>query len=171
MSKEEAETGIREYDFVSGYFEGRASVRRGLWGFIDEAGNEIIPCIYLSVRNFVDGMAIAQNESEKWGCIDVNGKEVIPFKYDRINDFLDGETLVAYVFSQPFSSGDHYGFGAYETEGYGYHIHYRFINKDGNETFAHDEYKEDTSFTAGAKTYTLNMPDNKTAKIKWGIKS
>ena len=49
-------------------------------GFIDKAGNLIIPCQYEACYN--NGGLIAVKKDGKWGFIDNNGKTVIPFEYD-----------------------------------------------------------------------------------------
>ena len=73
----------------------------GLWGFIDEAGDEIIEPQYIYAMDFEDGLAVVckgewkekngkyWNNGESWGVIDINGKEVIPCQYDEIDFFND----------------------------------------------------------------------------------
>ncbi len=56
---------------IKTYLEGRKK------GFVDEAGNEVIPCIYHDVKTFSGGKAQVQKEKDgQWMTIDVNGKEV-----------------------------------------------------------------------------------------------
>jgi hypothetical protein len=46
-------------------------------GFADEAGKEVIPCMYYDVKPFSGGKASVQKEKDgAWIFIDVNGKEV-----------------------------------------------------------------------------------------------
>jgi hypothetical protein len=48
-------------------------------GFVDENGNEVIPCIYHNVKAFSGGMAEVQEKADgPWFFIDVNGKKVKP---------------------------------------------------------------------------------------------
>ena len=73
----------------------------GLWGFIDESGNEIIKPQYLYAANFENGLAVVCKRGwkkgkgkfwhigELWGVIDINGKEVIPCQHDEIDVFND----------------------------------------------------------------------------------
>jgi len=62
------------------------------WGFIDQSGNEVIPCIYFSVMDFSEDLAAANNG--KWGFIDKNGNEVVPFVYDAVLSFSEGLAAV-----------------------------------------------------------------------------
>ena len=55
--------------------------KAGLWGFIDENGNEIIPCKYQSYCCFSQGLA-AVKENGKWGFINKKGETIISFEYD-----------------------------------------------------------------------------------------
>ena len=81
----------------------------GVWGFVDEGGNEIISPKYIYAYDFEDGLAIVckgqwttdekwdneynkgryWTEEELWGAIDKNGNEVIPFIFDEIKHFYD----------------------------------------------------------------------------------
>jgi hypothetical protein len=72
-----------KYDGINGSFsDGRMIVSINFpegrkKGFVDEAGNEVIQCIYYDVKPFSGGKANAQKEKDgKWIFIDVNGKEV-----------------------------------------------------------------------------------------------
>lgn len=70
------------------------------WGFIDEAGKEVIPCQYEytgSPPKFCEGLARVNDNSSargKWGFIDKSGKLVIPYKYDFACNFSGGLALV-----------------------------------------------------------------------------
>lgn len=89
------------YDQAGQYKDGMARVsRKGLWGFIDLAGKEVIPCKYTNVVDFDNGIAAVSIgklnieesfqyiEDEKFALIDKKGnyqseflfKEVLPFK-------------------------------------------------------------------------------------------
>ena len=103
------------YDGVGNFYEGEKLAAVELdekIGFIDRAGNLIIPFEYdagiekiisdelkkkhvfpASTISFKDGIALVIKKG-KWGGIDEMGKEVIPFKYDFIGDFNeDGEAF------------------------------------------------------------------------------
>lgn len=49
------------------------------WGFIDEQGNEVVPCKYTNSEApvFVDGVACVEVDGE-YGYIDKTGKEIVP---------------------------------------------------------------------------------------------
>ena len=54
----------------------RAPVKRNnLWGFIDEAGKEVIPCVFADVQNYSEGYA-AVYRNNVWFFIDVFGKPI-----------------------------------------------------------------------------------------------
>ena len=81
----------------------------GIWGFVNEAGEEVIPPQYIYADDFDNGIAIVAKgkwtidpkwdnkynqgrywtEEELWGAIDKNGNEVIPFIFDEIKHFYD----------------------------------------------------------------------------------
>jgi hypothetical protein len=102
--------------------EGRfAAKRKGYWGFLDENGEEVIPCQYLSVRSFSHDRA-SVDFIDGQGVIDTEGNWTIkPFKYkgaslslDRIHDDL-------YVFS---------------TTPHGYEpARYGLVNSEGKEIY------------------------------------
>ena len=91
------------YDQASTFSDGMAKVNRnGLWGFINQNGDEIIPCRYLSALDFKEGLAavsigdliITENFSfpnnEKYGVINKEGKVVIPFEFKEIGLYIKG---------------------------------------------------------------------------------
>lgn len=81
----------------------------GTWGFVDEAGKEVIAPQYIYANDFENGIAIVAKgkwtidpkwdnkynqgrywtEEELWGGIDKNGSEVIPCIFDEIKYFSD----------------------------------------------------------------------------------
>ena len=81
----------------------------GVWGYVDENGNEVISPQYIYANDFENGIAIVckgkwtidkkwdnecntgryWTEVELWGAIDKNGNEVIPFVFDEIKYFND----------------------------------------------------------------------------------
>ena len=68
-----------------------AVVLNGAAGFIDEAGKNVIPCIYepdfdIRYNYCFYGNCANVKQGGKWGVIDVNNHVVIPFIYD---DFLE----------------------------------------------------------------------------------
>lgn len=81
----------------------------GTWGYVNEAGDEIVAPQYIYASDFFEGMAIVckgewtidkkwdnkynkgryWTEQELWGAIDKVGNEVIPFVFDEIKFFND----------------------------------------------------------------------------------
>ena len=73
----------REYDWVSIFSEGLASVKLdGKYGFIDKTGREVVPMIYDSAGSFLEGLARVKLD-DKFGFIDHTGKEVVSLIYDN----------------------------------------------------------------------------------------
>lgn len=66
----------------------------GKFGFADEGGNVVIPCIWYSVYPFSDGLAAVCDENGKWGYIDKTGKLVIPCTLKSALDFSEGMAIV-----------------------------------------------------------------------------
>lgn len=68
---------------------------KGLYGFMDESGDIVIPCKYNLVYPFdKSGHALVIKDG-KIGYIDTSGKEVVPIKYNSgIAQFKDGKTFV-----------------------------------------------------------------------------
>lgn len=85
----------------------------GTWGFVNEAGEEVIPPQYIYANDFEGGIAIVAKgkwvidskwdneynkgrywtEEELWGGIDKTGTAVIPFVFDEIKSFTDRTDL------------------------------------------------------------------------------
>ncbi|MDR7870803.1 MAG: WG repeat-containing protein [Tissierellaceae bacterium] len=82
------------YSMIWAFSEGRAVVRHGSfyngkWGFIDENGEEVIPCIYDFALDFSEGLARVKRGG-KAGYIDKNGEVVIPFVFNDGGSFIEG---------------------------------------------------------------------------------
>lgn len=81
----------------------------GIWGFINEKGEEIIEPQYIYAYDFQNGLALVAKgkwtrdekwnnkynkgrywtETELWGAIDATGQEVIPCIFDEIDTYYD----------------------------------------------------------------------------------
>ena len=79
----------------------------GIWGFVNETGEEVIPPQYIYANDFNNGIAIVAKgkwtidpkwdgehnqglywtEEELWGAIDAKGNTLIPFVFDEIKCF------------------------------------------------------------------------------------
>ena len=100
-------TAGRDWDVFK---EGLARITRdGKTGFVDKAGNEVIPCKYDGASMFCEGMAnvceehlLPEGEQSDEidyyttvGFIDKTGREVVPCKYDFAGDFHEGLAKVS----------------------------------------------------------------------------
>lgn len=64
-------------------YENRTSVSRdGKFGFLDEKGNEAVPCIYDEVGLFRQGRTQVRI-GKKYGIVDTTGRIVLPIEYDN----------------------------------------------------------------------------------------
>lgn len=92
-------------------------------GCVDFSGNIKIPLIYYRCPDFVNGVAIVQQNQKyyqkvqwkekswleerstmKYGLIDINGKEIIPIKYDDLYLLKSGIAIGFYSTPEPFGS-------------------------------------------------------------------
>ncbi len=53
-------------------------------GYIDTAGNVVIPFIYKNALSFNNGMALVQDSTQHYGFIDTAGNVVISFIYEAV---------------------------------------------------------------------------------------
>ena len=65
----------------------------GGWGFIDKAGNVVVPFEYDGESKFSEGLALVV-KNRKHGYIDKTGKVVVPLEYDSGNPFREGLAAV-----------------------------------------------------------------------------
>lgn len=76
------------------FSEGKLGLNhQGKFGFIDKAGNEVIPFKYDMVWNFKDGFAKVKLNG-KYGFINHSGKEITAIAYDEVNHFYEGLAFV-----------------------------------------------------------------------------
>lgn len=85
---------------------------KGKWGFVDEAGKEVVSCKYDEIMNFDKGL-YKVSKNHKWGVINDLGKEVYPLKYDAIDIFAPGVYRLAAggKFKDGVVMDEKYGFG------------------------------------------------------------
>ena len=69
------------------------------YGYIDKNGKEVVPCQYMGVSAFSEGLAKVRDGDYKYGFVDVNGNEVIPcqYDYDNVRNFSDGLAAVGCI--------------------------------------------------------------------------
>ncbi len=65
----------------------------GLFGFVDLAGEWVIPPAYDTALSFREGLAPVK-KGKRWGYIDKSGAVVIDFKFRRVSRFSHGAALV-----------------------------------------------------------------------------
>ena len=75
-----------------------ASVQlNGKYGKVGINGNLVIPCEYIGIDHYSNGMAKVKKSvdgSPKFGFVDYYGKEVIPCEYDKVERFGGDATVV-----------------------------------------------------------------------------
>lgn len=69
-------------------------IKYGKYGFLNELGEEVVPCVFQNVDSFREGKITVQDENGKWGFLDSVGKEIIPCKYDEADYFIQGRARV-----------------------------------------------------------------------------
>lgn len=70
----------------------------GLWGYRDQAGNEVVPPIYFEANEFCEGLGLVKASSGqdgKYGFVDNSGTLVIECVYYQAYSFSDGAALVS----------------------------------------------------------------------------
>ena len=76
-----------DYEFSEGL--AKYINKDGKWGFMDEQGRLLIPCVYDNAGKFHEGLAGVQR-NKKWGYVDKTGSLVIQCIYDDGGDFHEG---------------------------------------------------------------------------------
>ena len=90
---------LAQYSIIEDYFsQGVAMVKKNdKYGFINEDGIEVIPCIYNDAHHFLNGIAIVELNG-LWGALNDKGSVVIPFDYMLLADLsMVGPTLLMAV--------------------------------------------------------------------------
>lgn len=60
------------------------------YGYIDNDGQNVIPCIYTDAEDFSEGLAVVQDPGGLYGFLDTNGNLAIPFQYTNAGSFSQG---------------------------------------------------------------------------------
>ena len=85
-----------KYDDVDHFSSGLARVKLNeVWGYIDKAGQEVIPLKYDFADNFNDDFAKIGIKG-KYGFVDKIGGEIISPKYDNVEKFSNGLAKVEF---------------------------------------------------------------------------
>ena len=122
------------YDFIQpDLSEPPFSVKRdGHCGFIDAAGNEVVPAVYDKTWSIFSEGVIPVCIGKKWGFADENGRLVIGPWFDDINEFSEG--LAAVEQDGKWGYIDHSGRFAVEPRfdyAEWFHSGYALVNLDG----------------------------------------
>ena len=178
MTKEEADELAKKYwnrdgcdygkydwqdDFI---FNGLIKVRLdGKYGFINEDGEEIIPCKYEDADVFSDGLAKVKS-AEGWGFVNENGEEIVACKYEEAHAFWlglakvksakgwgfvnkNGEEIIPCKYEKAYAFEG--GLSLVKSkEGYG------FVNNEGEEIIP-CKYEDAHGFLFGAKTAEVKL--------------
>ena len=71
------------------------------YGYVDELGNDIVPCEYSEAKQFRNGLAFVKNGHSDgdngWGAINKQGEIVIPYIYESIERADNDEYIIASV--------------------------------------------------------------------------
>lgn len=110
----------QSYVFKGYFSEGLGAVlKNDLWGFIDETGNEVIPCIYNNVEDFKDGLCHVTINKTK-GVINKQGDFVVlPGDYYSIDCYSYNKKAIL----------THRTFGEWKTYDNGYDIEDRWVGE------------------------------------------
>ena len=129
------DTQIGIIPFYGGYSEGRVMVSllgdidlqyhhnrmgcAGMWGWLDNKLNEVIPPQYIFAMNFEGGRAIVCKgeweidesnrywcDDERWGVINLDGNEVVPCQFDELYE-IGGTDRLYFVHEGGWDNG-HY---------------------------------------------------------------
>lgn len=84
------------YNFISMYIDGRAMFSNNdkhgkfRYGYLNKAGEEVIPLQYESASDFKGGIAVVKVKEEKFALIDRNGSEIVQLNYFFVGNYGDG---------------------------------------------------------------------------------
>ena len=94
------------YDEIYEFYDGLARVQRnGMYGFINESGEEVIPCKYEYLSIFFSNEYCEVTKDDLSGLIDKTGQIIVPCKYDAVDYdedidlselYIPGRTLEVY---------------------------------------------------------------------------
>jgi hypothetical protein len=90
----------KSYEDVGRFNNGICAVfNNNKMGFVNNKGEEIIPCRYIGDTEFYEELAFVcevDNNNNKYGFINEKGKTILPFIYDKHKDskFKNGECVV-----------------------------------------------------------------------------
>lgn len=89
-----AEVPYSAFDFSGGRAMISTVGANNRYGFINTAGEVIIPVIYAAASSFSNGRARVKDDKGKSGFVDQNGQMVIPAVYSEVGPFYEGLAAV-----------------------------------------------------------------------------
>ncbi len=76
------------------FHDGRMKVKRtGLYGFINNKAEEVIPCQYEDATNF-NGSLVAVKKNGLWGYLNAENEQIVPFGYKKVFPYANGLAAV-----------------------------------------------------------------------------
>lgn len=88
-----------KYDNARHFFDGLGAVMtKGKWGFVDATGKEVIPPVYVKVRDFSEALAgvrLSLDNKDKIKFVDKKGNVILETRYDDAMRFQKGLVDVA----------------------------------------------------------------------------
>jgi|GEM_PF-1027479 len=93
IDKKGRQVTLRKYDLLR-YNKGLGMmVLDKKWGYLNEAGQEIIPPEYDMIHNYGEGF-IGAKKGGKWGYIDTLDQVQLPFEFESVSVFENGRAVV-----------------------------------------------------------------------------
>lgn len=130
-----------EYRKTRSHFsDGMAAVSNqdGLWGFVDESGIEVIPCIYDEVHDFSDGYCVVR-ECNTTKLIDKQGRMILSGDFEEIK-IIDKENIIVkhnwYGHNQEYYEDPEYGWPTKDTDSLKFNSNGEIILSLHNEVVA-----------------------------------
>ncbi|OIJ21243.1 hypothetical protein BKP45_00210 [Anaerobacillus alkalidiazotrophicus] len=90
----------KPFNFISMYQDGRALFSdidtdgKFKYGYLNKAGNVVIPLQYEMASDFKDGMAVVKIKEDTFSLIDINGNEIKLFFYNYVGNY--GENMLSF---------------------------------------------------------------------------
>lgn len=93
IDKKGRQITLRKYDLLR-YKNGLGMMTLDKkWGYLNEAGQEIIPPEYDMIHNYGEGL-IGAKKGDKWGYIDTLDQVQLPFEFESVSVFANGRAVV-----------------------------------------------------------------------------
>jgi len=85
---------LRHAELFSGGMAAVQAATDGKWGFVNRSGKLVIPCTYVAVSPFTEGIALVTGADGRRQFIDVSGRPAIPGAFVDAGRFCDGRAPV-----------------------------------------------------------------------------